>query len=296
MLLLVPSSPTCVSRGPAQPERRPWEPDWRVWRPALGALVAAVVAAQADRRLGPRSGWLVARRRSPAGRWTPRCRTARACASTGSDGHIAACPRATRSTTPRAASAPRWWASRSRRSRPRSRATRMDRWPERLDGRAVRRGRPRQAPLPALRGRPHAPLAPPHGRGVGGVPARPALAAQPAPRVARDPHAGARGGAVRRPGARADDRRPHALRPAARALGPDVLAAEFDEAASSAACARTTRAAGSATPCSTSATSPASGTSGRPRAASSPGSSPWRPLGEVSDERGARDRRARSGR
>ena len=77
-------------------------------------------------------------------------------------------------------------------------------------------GRPREAPLRALRRRPHAPLAPAHGRQVGGVPARTALAPEPATGVARDPHARARGGAVRRAGARADDRVANALRPAAR--------------------------------------------------------------------------------
>ena len=81
-------------------------------------------------------------------------------------------------------------------------------------------GRPRQAPVPALRGRPHPPLPPPHGRRLVGLPPRPALAAQPAPRLARDPHAGARGGAVRRTGAGADDRLAHPLRPAAREPRP----------------------------------------------------------------------------
>ena len=81
-------------------------------------------------------------------------------------------------------------------------------------------GRSREAPLRALRRRPHAPLAPAHGRQVGGVPARTALAPEPATGVARDPHARARGGAVRRAGARADDRVADALRPAARGARP----------------------------------------------------------------------------
>ena len=53
-------------------------------------------------------------------------------------------------------------------------------------------------------------------------------------------------------------------------LGPDVLAPEFDEASSSPASARTTRRAAWATRCWTSATWPASGTSGRPSPASWP--------------------------
>ena len=69
------------------------------------------------------------------------------------------------------------------------------------------------------------------------------------------------------------------------ALGPDVLGAGARRARlPRAACARTTRRAASATRCSTSATSPASGTCGRPRAASWPGSTPGGRLGEVSDD------------
>ncbi len=68
-------------------------------------------------------------------------------------------------------------------------------------------------------------------------------------------------------------------------LGPDILAAELDEAALPApACATTTRRAGSATRCSTSGRSPASATCGRARAASPPAIDPWRPVGQVSDE------------
>ena len=78
------------------------------------------------------------------------------------------------------------------------------------------RGRPREASLPPLRRRPHAALPPAHGRPLGRLPPRPALEAQPAPGLARDPHARARGGAVRRARARADDRLAHALRPAPR--------------------------------------------------------------------------------
>ena len=145
-----------------------------------------------------------------------------------------------------------------------------------------RGGRPRQAPVRALRGRPHAPLPPAHDRQVGRLRPRRALAPRPAPRVAGDPHRRARGRAVRRPGAGADDRLAHALRPAPRAgSGRTSDRRRVRRArASCAACARTTRRAASATPCSTSATWPASGTSGRPSRASSPGVDPWRAVGE----------------
>ena len=96
----------------------------------------------------------------------------------------------------------------------------------------------------------------------------------------------ARGGAVRRPGARADDRLAHAASTGGSpALGPDILAPRVRRGrASCAACARTTRRARSATRCSTSARSPASATCGRSRAASRPRIDPWRPAGEVSDD------------
>ena len=148
-----------------------------------------------------------------------------------------------------------------RRSRRRIRGTGMDRWPERLAGPArPRRRRPRQAPVPALRGRPHAALAPAHGRLVGRLPPRASAGSAAAPRLARDPHRRARGRAVRRARARADDRRPHPLRPAprrprARRAGRRLRRAR----ASSRGCARTTRRARSATRCSTSATSPGIG-------------------------------------
>ena len=84
--------------------------------------------------------------------------------------------------------------------------------------RGIRR-RPRQAPVPSLRGRPHAALPPAHGREVGRLPQRRALAAIAPPRLAGDPHGRPRCGAVRRPGARADDRVAHPLRPPPRRAG-----------------------------------------------------------------------------
>ena len=97
----------------------------------------------------------------------------------------------------------------------------MDRWPERLDGRGVRSVDAHGKHLflrfeGDLTLHSHLRM----GGAWGGLPPRTALAAQPAPRLARDPHAGARGGAVRRTGARADDRLAHALRPAAREPRP----------------------------------------------------------------------------
>ena len=79
----------------------------------------------------------------------------------------------------------------------------------------------------------------------------------------------ARGRRVRRAGAGADDRRAHALRPAPRRARPRrARRAGFDDAAlPRSGCAPTTRRAASATRCSTSGSSPASATSGRPRAA-----------------------------
>ena len=164
-----------------------------------------------------------------------------------------------------------------------------DRWPERLEGRArPLRGRPRQASVPALRGRPHPPLAPAHGRRLERLPARPALAPEPAPGLARDPDARARGGPVRRPRARADDRLAHALRPAAREPRPGRAGGGVRRGEVPAPPPRgRPDAAASPTPFSTSATWPASGTSGRPRPASWRASSPWRPIGATSPTRRA---------
>ena len=87
-----------------------------------------------------------------------------------------------------------------------------------------------------------------------------ALAPLAAPRLARDPHRRARGGAVRRPGARADDRRrAPASTSASPASAPTCWPTSSTSAASSRGCARTTRRARSATPCSTSASSPGIG-------------------------------------
>ena len=96
-----------------------------------------------------------------------------------------------------------------------------DRWPEKLAGRAVAgRRRPRQAPVPALRGRARHPLAPAHDRRVGRLPRWPALGPLAAPGVARAARRRPRGRAVRRPRARADDRLARALRPAHRRARP----------------------------------------------------------------------------
>ena len=92
-----------------------------------------------------------------------------------------------------------------------------DRWPERLAGpRGALGRRPRQAPVPALRGRADDPLAPADERARGAC-SRPAGAAPPlARRLARAAARRRRGRAVQRPRARADDGVAHALRPAHR--------------------------------------------------------------------------------
>ena len=174
-----------------------------------------------------------------------------------------------------------------------------DRWPERLAGRAVRCGRrPRQAPVPALRGRPDDPLAPAHDRLVARLARGQRWPRSPRARVAGAPPRRARGRAVRRPGARADDRRrARASTSGIAGLGPGHPRAGARRGdASCAGCARTTRRARSATRCSTSARSPGSGTCGRSRAASRPGSTRGGPTGEVSDEEALRDRATRPGR
>ena len=80
-----------------------------------------------------------------------------------------------------------------------------------------------------------------------------------------------RGAAAQGPGAGADDRVAHALRPAAgRASARTSSPTSSTRPRSCAGCARTIRRAGSATRCSTSARSPGSGTCGRSRAASRP--------------------------
>ena len=71
------------------------------------------------------------------------------------------------------------------RSRRRSRASRWTAGPSGSTAARARGRRARQAPVPPLRRRPDAPLAPAHGRLVGRLPPRRALAPQPAPRLAR---------------------------------------------------------------------------------------------------------------
>ena len=169
---------------------------------------------------------------------------------------------------------------------------RADRWPERLAGRAVARGRrARQAPLPALRGRPDDPLAPAHDRRRGARTRAATAGAAPAPRLARPATRRRRGRAVRRPGPRADDRLAHALRPADRRPRARTSSSPSSTSTSScAACARTTRRARSATRCSTSARSPGSATCGRSRAASRRASTRGGRTGEGHRRRGAADR------
>ena len=93
------------------------------------------------------------------------------------------------------------------------------------------RRRPRQAPVPALRGRPHPPLAPADDRRLGRL-RRAGAAWRRAPRrgLARARRGDHDVVAVRRPRARADDRR-RARASIARiaGLGPDILAPELDE-------------------------------------------------------------------
>ena len=154
----------------------------------------------------------------------------------------------------------------------------MDRWAERLGGpRGDGRGRPRQAPVPALRRRPHAPLAPAHGRRLGRLPKGRALASRPRRAWLVIQHRRARGGPVRRPRARADDGGADPLRPApGRRSGRTC----WPRSSTAAAFLRRLRAEAqtrqSATRCSTSGTSRASATCGRRRAASSAGVNPWR--------------------
>ncbi|CAA9546888.1 MAG: Formamidopyrimidine-DNA glycosylase, partial [uncultured Thermoleophilia bacterium] len=85
------------------------------------------------------------------------------------------------------------------RARPHPRAARGRR---RRDGRGAR-----EAPADPLHERSHAAQPPPDDRSLGRAPPRGALGARPVPRVGRPPDGDARGGPVRRPGARAADRR-----------------------------------------------------------------------------------------
>ena len=107
----------------------------------------------------------------------------------------------------------------------------------------------------------------------------------PAQRVAGHPHAGEARRPVRRPGARADDGEPDPLRPADRGPRPGHPRAGARRGRRSCAgCARTTRHARSATRCSTSGSSPGSGTCGSAEGCFAAGIDPWRRTGDVSDE------------
>ena len=98
-----------------------------------------------------------------------------------------------------------------------------------------------------------------------------------------------RGGAVRRPGARADDRLALALRPADRAARPGHPRRGLRRARPScAACARTTRAAASATRCSTSATCAGIGNLWKSEACFLAGLDPVAAAGRGERRRGAR--------
>ena len=94
----------------------------------------------------------------------------------------------------------------------------LARAPARSCGASDRRAR--KAPVPALRGRPDAALPPADERVLGRLRARPALAALSAAGVAGAAHRRARGCAVRRARAGADDRDAHPLRPAPGRVGP----------------------------------------------------------------------------
>ena len=130
-------------------------------------------------------------------------------------GSLRRCPRATRSITPPTRSGRCSRGACPTRSRTPQRRHDRDRWPERLRGRAVHRVEARGKHLLL------------HFDGdlvvhshlrmtgcVGGLRRGRALAALAAAGMARDARAGARGRAVRRPAARADDGGAHAHRPA----------------------------------------------------------------------------------
>ena len=248
---------------------------WPPVTPRVDAALSALVDARAQRghqAPGPGEG----RRRAgdDARRWARRCsrsasRRARAASPSAPESR---CLRATRSPTRRTGCGRFWRARCPTRSGLRIPATRMDRWPERLGGRAVTRDpHPRQAPVPPLRGRAGHPLAPAHDRHLGRLCAGPAVAPLAAPGLAGARARRAPGGAVQRAGARADDREPDPLRSAAGRAGPRHPGRRVRRArASWRGCVPTTRRAGSATRCWTSATWPGSATSGRPRAAGRP--------------------------
>ena len=145
-----------------------------------------------------------------------------------------------------------------------------DRWPERLGGRAVRSVDAYGKHLfVRFEGDLVDPLAPAHDRLLEGAAGRPGAGV----RLARDAPRRAGRGPAPRPGAGADDRVAHALRPAAgRARARHPGRPSSTRPSSCAGCATRTRRGRSATRCSTSGRSPASATCGRARAASPPAS------------------------
>ena len=194
------------------------------------------------------------------------------------------CPRATPSTTPRTGSGRCSRATCRTRSRRRTRASAATAGPSASQGQAVtRRRRPRQAPVPALRGRAGDPLAPAHDRQV----ARPRrrLADARATRGWSSAAASTLVAQINGPVLElmTDSRARFDRRLAM--LGPGHPRARARRGRRSCAgCARTTRRARSATRCSTSGSSPGSATCGRPRAASRREIDPWRRTGDVSDD------------
>ena len=176
----------------------------------------------------------------------------------------------------------------SRRSRPRTRA------PARSLARAAGRprravgGRPRQTPVHPLRGRPDAALAPAHDRQVGRLPPRRALAPRAPPGVAGHPHRRARGRAVRRPGAGADHRLAHPLRPPPgrpwpRRAGAGVRRAQVPRRA----CARTTRTRGIGDALLDQRNLAGIGNIWKAESCFLAGLDPWKPVAEVGDEEAA---------
>ena len=148
-----------TSSAAARACRRSSTPTTRACAPALAALADVVTARPRSSELalervdGEPVVELAARRRLLVGARLPRGPAA-ADAERLSGAEVARCPRATRSIRgqpdPAGAGGARARRDRARRSARHAR----DRWPERLAGRAVDRGRgARQAPVPALRGR-----------------------------------------------------------------------------------------------------------------------------------------------
>ena len=163
--------------SPDSPEGRPWEPNWRVWRPGAAAVAGLVGAGELHGAvaLGAR-----ALRRSPSSsaRSTPRCPTGAACASGASDAYTSVERHARRRHDPLRGQPHRRGAGREpdRGDRDAAAASRHGPLARAAGGTGgALGGRAREASLPPLRGRPHAPLAPADGREVGRVSPRPAL-------------------------------------------------------------------------------------------------------------------------